>query len=195
MAPNSLYPCSAVIGYRSAYAPHKMTLPLLAWSPISGGHPAGTNLNWNAAQTDTADLIEDFIDLLKPFFYTTTVFTDWTIYTYATPTAPARPVVSAQISGGAGTGGATIPASQASWMFKTTGFGVFKLVMLDTKVSAAFGPLTALVSPADDDEIAVIDYVKDDAMSFAGRDGDKVSVWHKITYTLNEKLRKSYRLD
>lgn len=195
MAPNLLFPCSVTIDYRSVYAPHKMTIPLTLWSPISGGHPAGTNLDWNGTQKDTGDMIEDLITLLKPFFQSTTIFQSWTVYTYASAGAPARPVVSAVITGGAGTGGTVIPATQATFMFKTKAFGTYKLVMLDTKVSAAFGPLLTLVVGVNDAEIALIDYLKDDTNGFQGRDGAQIDVWHKVTYDLNDKLRKSYHLD
>jgi hypothetical protein len=195
MTEYSLYPCAIQYNYRSQYAPHKMTIPLNAWSPASSGHLAGTNLAWDGTQKDTADLVGEFVTLMKPFFHSSTTFTDYVVYTYADEDAPARPVVSDAITGGAGTGAATIPATQASMMFKTTVYGTFKLVLLDTKVSAAFGPLSPLVSPANDIEIAVVDHLKSTGNPYRGRDNHQIANFVKVTYTLNEKLRKSYRLD
>lgn len=195
MTEYSLFPCSITFNYRSTYAPHKMTIPLNAWSPASSGHLAGTNLAWDGTQKDTADLVGEFVTLLKPFFHTSTIFSDYVVYTYADEDAPARPVISDAITGGAGTGAATIPATQASYMMKTTAYGTFKIVMLDTKVSAAFGPLNSLVVGVNDAEIALVDYIKAVANPFRGRDNAEVHNFVKVTYTLNEKLRKSYRLD
>jgi len=195
MAENSLFPCSATLDYQTAYSIHKMTLPLNEWSPVSGGHPAGTNTDWTAAQVDTDTWMQGFADLAKVFLDPDSAFLSYTIYTYADADAPPRPQVTKAFTTAVGTGDPPIPASQATWNFKTTGFGTFKLVMLDTKVSAAFGPLTVLGSPADDDEIALIDYILDDNSILRGRDQNRISIWKKNTYTLNEKLRKSYRLD
>jgi hypothetical protein len=140
-------------------------------------------------------MLVDFIALLLPFYHTSTNFTSYVINTYASSTAPARPQISVPLTTAAGTGGATIPAAQATFNFKTTNFGAFKLVMLDAQVSSTFQPLEALVSPADDDEIALRDYVVDPAWAFSGRDGFRPQLLKRVTYTLNEKLRKSYHLD
>lgn len=195
MAPNSLYPCSAEIFYRTPNAPHSMTIPLLAWSPISVGHPAGTNLNWNGVQTDTFDMLDNFVDTLLPFWGTGTTFSHFEVSTYATPTSPKRPVATSTMTGKVGTGATPIPAAQATFNFKTTDFGTFKIVMLDAKVSSTFQPLEALVSPANDAEIAVRDYLIDPEFAFSGRDGFQPSLLKRITYTLNEQLRASYHLD
>ncbi len=191
----SLFPCSVQIDYRTENAPHIMTIPLRTWSPISGGHPAGTNLNWNDLQTDTDDMIVDLVALFLPFFPATTSFNRYTINTYADELAPARPQFSQALTGAAGTGGATIPAAQATFNFKTTAFGAFKIVLLDALVSSTFQPLETLVSPANDDEIALRDYILDSANAFVGRDNTQPSILERITYTLNVKLRKEYRLN
>jgi len=170
-------------------------LPLNTWSPVSGGHPAGTNLAWDASQKDTADLIGDFVNLLLPFFDADYTFDGYTIYTYATVNGPAQPQVENSFTGIIGTGAATIPAAMATYVFRTAAFGQSKIILLDTAVSAAFGPKTALVSPADDDEIALVNYWTADSNAFTGRDGTQPSFWRKITYKLNDELRKEYRFD
>lgn len=195
MTEHSLFPCSCQIFYRSIYAPHSMTIPLTEWSPISSGHPAGTNLAWDGTQVDTDDMISQLEVFLLPFFQTTTLFLSYTINTYADKDAPARPRFSTAFGVQAGTGSTNIPAAQATWNFKTEEFGAFKLILLDTKVSAAFGPLSVLVSPTNDIEIAVRDFIMDEANAFSGRDGARPSILNKITYTLNEKLRAEYHLD
>lgn len=195
MTPGSLAPCSLVLKYRTAQAPHDMTIPLNAWQFPSSGHVAGTNLAWDDTQRDTDDLVTDLVVLLKPFWPTTTAFTNYIINTYETPTSPARPQVALSLTGGAGTGGATIPAAQATFNFKTTDFNAFKLVMLDARVSATFQPLENFVVGTNDDEIALRDYIVADTNAFRGRKETQPVQLIRVTYTLNEKLRKSYHLD
>lgn len=192
MAPNSLYPCSVLFDYHTAFAPHKMILPLNEWSPISGGHPAGTNTDWTSGQVDTDDMVVGLVDLLLPFYPNTTVFDSYTIFTYASPTDPARPQVTVPIVFGTGSGSAGTPAAQATFNFKTTGFGVFKLVMLDILPGSNFQPVTSFPSPAYDTTIALRDYLISTANAFRGRDNNRISLLKRITYTLNEKLRKEY---
>lgn len=194
MAVHTLYPCSCALRYHSAYAPHVMTIPLTAWSPVSSGHDSGTNLAWDSSQVDTKDMITGLVDLLIPFFDTNTHFDGYTIFTYATITGPALPQSEATFMGKVGTSSATIPASMASYIFRTAGFGSARIILLDTVVTSTFQPKTVLLSPADDDEIALINYWMDDGNAFAGRDGTQVTFWRKITYKLNDALRKEYRL-
>lgn len=183
------------IRYRTAQAPHLMTIPLREWSPISGGHVAGTNLAWDTTQADTDDMIQGLVDLFLPFWPNTTTFNSYTINTYLSQTSPARPQITKTMTGKVGTGGATIPAAQATFNFKTSNFFPFKIVMLDARVSSTFQPLETLATPADDDEIALRNYVLDDQWSFSGRDNYQPTSLERITYTLNEKLRHSYHLD
>lgn len=195
MTPHTLWPCSVTFNLTTGFSRHKMTLPLTAWSPVSTGHPAGTNLAWDDSQADTDDMVVGLVDLLRPFWPSTATFTNYTIYTYDSVNAPARPRISIPIVSGAGTGGATIPAAQATFNFKSAGFFPFKLVMLDARVSSTFAPLETLVSPANDDEIAIVNWLTADTNAFSARDNTQITTFERVTYTLNEKLRKSYRLD
>jgi len=172
-----------------------MTIPLKEHSPVSGGHIAGTNLAWDASQVDTDTMMQGLADLLKPFFAPETTFINYTIYEYADELTPGVPVVSIPFTTAVGTGDPVIQAAQATFNFKTTGFGAFKIVMLDARVSATFGPLISLVSPANDDEIALRDFLTLNTNAFSGRDNQRPAVLQRVTYTLNEKLRKAYRLD
>jgi hypothetical protein len=194
MAENSLFPASVHLFYRTENAPHMATIPVNEWSFPSGGHDQGTFLTWEDTEIDVDDMVNGLVDLYLPFFYTTTNFTHYIVNTYEDADAPARPQINKKLTGKVGTGGTTIPAAQATFNFKTTGFGVFRLVMLDARVSATFQPVEDLVSPTYDDEAAIVDYVVDPANAFRGRDELKPSILVRITYTLNEKLRDSYHL-
>jgi len=195
MAVHSLFPTAVRINYRTPNAPHVQTVPLQVWSPVSGGHIAGTVTAWDDSQKDVDDMINDLVDAELPFWGSGTHFTSYEIDTYADKDAPARPQVAIALTGKTGTGTDGIPAAQATFNFKSTAFGPFKLVMLDGKVSSTFQPLEALVSPANDDEIALVAVLVDDTNGFAARDNAQIQTLKRITYTLNEKLRASYRLN
>jgi hypothetical protein len=194
MAPHSLFPCSVAIHYHNNFAPHVMTIPLNEWNPVSSGHPAGTNTAWDSTQRDTADMISDLIDILLPFFYSDTHFDNYVIDTYADKDAPGRPQIEVGLTGRTGTGGTYIPATQANFMFRTGGFGYLKLIMLDVVASAQFLPVSTFPSPAYDTTIALYEYICSDVQAFRGRDQTQPAFLKKITYTLNEQLRKAYRL-
>lgn len=195
MAENSLFPCSAVIQYTGVQGTHKMTLPLNEWSPISGGHPLGTTLAWDTSQKDTEDMIDGFITLLLPFLDNTAEVQAVTIYTYDEPEAPARPRAAKTYAGQTGSGGTVIPAAQQSINLRTEDFGQSRIVILDSVVSANFAPKRTITLLGDPDEWALTTYFGDVTNGFAGRDGARPGIFGSITYTLNEKLRREYRLD
>jgi hypothetical protein len=194
MTEYSLYPCSIALRYHNNFAPHVMTIPLNAWSPISSGHDAGTNLAWDGSQVDTLTMVDGLLTKLLPFFYTDTHFDNFTIYTYADPDAPARPVVDIGLTDEVGSGATYIPATQANYMFRTGGFSYLRLTMLDVAASSQFLPVSSFPLPGYATTVALANYIIDDANAFRGRDNTQPQFLKKITYTLNEKLRRSYRL-
>jgi hypothetical protein len=172
-----------------------MTIPIREWSPISAGHDAGTVLAWDNSQKDVVDMVSDLVNALKVFHPTTTEFTSFIVDTYADENAPARPQVEISFGATAGTAGAGVPASQAVFMFRTNGFGYLKINMLDCPVAGNFLPVVAFPTPAYDNALALRDQIIDDANGWSGRDNTQPAFLKKITYSLNDKLRKQYRLD
>lgn len=195
MAENLLYPTSGQIEYTGIQGTHVMTVPMTTWSPVSSGHPMGTCTAWDGSEKDVADFFDEYTDLWKVFLDNTASILSATVFTYASPGAPARPRETVTYTGKVGTGGTVIPAAQQTISFKTSEYGAFRVVLLDSVVTSSFQPKKALISPADDKEIALVNYIKADANCIQGRDGHQVTVYRGITYTLNEKLRKEYRLD
>lgn len=193
MSEHSLFPTAVILDYHTLSAPHKMTIPLNLWSAISEGHPQGTLTNWEDDQVDVGEVMDGLITLLLPFFPDTATFTQYTIYTYTDEFAPARPRAAAALTDQDGLSGAGTPACQATYNFKTTEFGVFKLVMLDVVPGSNFQPVTAFPSPAFDDHIALAAYLTDPVNPFRGRDNAKIDRLIRVTYTLNERLRREYR--
>jgi len=192
MAENSLYPSFGVVSYVSEYGAHKMTVPTLAWSPPSVGHDYGLYLGHDGiTNNDAGDMWNDLIDDIAVFGLSDIEFASVTIYTMTAADAPRIPVTQVPLTQ-VGSGSATTQrkATQSTWNFRTTLFGVFKLVVLDFPVGSGFNKTFAGSFGAPD--LAVIGALTDLTKAFAGRDGAAPANCHSKTYTLNEKLRREY---
>jgi hypothetical protein len=188
----SLRPYWGTINYHNGKAPHKMTLPFANWNPIASGHDQGTFDKWSAGTIDSDDMIQGFISLLIPIFTNDTIFDSYTIYKQLTEDDIPEPVA-ANICTQVGTSvGAVIPATMSTWSFRTAALHRCKLTFLDLPVPAGF----AKTYPADlnADGLAIVAYYTDADNAFAGRDNSRPNTFISATATLNEKLRRAYRL-
>lgn len=195
MAPNSLYPAYVQIDYHTVYAPHKAIIPTRAWFPTSITGSLGSYEGWNSTPVDAEDMVNALVDALKPYYLGTTVFDLVTVFTIANELAPiAIPRASVALTQ-VGTSTATVPskAVQNVFTFRTEEAHILKLYLLDAPViggnfdRSARGTWTA-------NEIAIESELKADGNAWAGRDGAQVSSGIAITKTLNEKLRREYRM-
>lgn len=195
MAVNSLSPASVKIDYHSNYGAHVMTIPTKEWLPTNITGTLGSYLAWDGTTSVDAEvMINDLVDLLKVYALPTVVFDSATIYTQATPTADNIPQRSAALTQ-VGTSSATgfSEAQSATFNFKTLANGDAKLVLLDSPIGsngfvavhpAAFGAA----------EIALNAEFTSLTAAWSGRDDTRPSGLRKITYDLNEKLQKAYRM-
>lgn len=191
MAPNSLSPASVVIDYHSAYAPHKMTIPTLAWFPTSITGDLGSYQAWDSSAIDAEVMIMALIDLLKVFMKTNAAFDNITIYTMATATSPNIPRASKAISvAGTATTGDEAAVSR-TWNFKTAANGDMKLILLDTPIPATWFNriLPANFSSGEQD---VADEIALNSNAWSGRDDTDISTCRSITLDLNDKLQRMY---
>lgn len=194
MAPNSLSPASGVISYHTGFATHKMTIPTSEWFPLGITGDLGSYLDHDGDPIDAEEMWTDLCNLLKPFVLPTTTFDTVTVYTMATPTSPQIPRASVAL----GIDGTSVltgfsEAQSSTFNFKTSGNGDFRLVLLDVPLTATgfraihpdgFGaPVTALS-----------DFVTGRTTAITGRDDTVPSVLRKITFDLNDKLQKEYRM-
>jgi hypothetical protein len=188
---NFLGPWFVQIASHSAFAPHIQTIPTLPWTPGVGYGEFDT---WAAGTKAADDMIEEFVDLQAPFFPTSYAWDYFTIYSQPTIADPAIPVIGKVLTqvGTAGAGG-EIKATQATWSFKTTTGGLFKLVQLDLKAAAGFTKTTPTTLTVDAQNL--VDAVQDQANGWSGRDGARPSFFLQIAYTLNEKLRRQYHMN
>lgn len=192
MTQYSLFPSHVQIRYHNDRAPHVMTIPTTQWleSPNVGG--AGAYSQWDSGTIDALAMITDFVELLGAIFPVETTFDDFTIYNWPTEDGPPQPVTGFTLGISGETGGSYVPATQSTWSFRTTGFHPFKLVLLDVEAPSAFTPQRQTDFSAD--QLAVITFLASQDHAFAGRDGNRPAQFIQATYTLNEKLRKAYRL-
>lgn len=192
---NSLYPSFVIIDYHSAYAPHKMTIPTTQWFPTPLGGALGSYVDHDGDPVDGEAMIDDLVDLMAVFFLSTTHFDLATAYTMAAPTGIAVPrgsVALTQVGSSAATGLAK--AIQTTINMRTDGFkGGAKLVFLDAPLgSSGFEKLLPSgFSSALNDLVAKF---SDRSAAWICRNGQIVSTAISVTFDLNDKLRKEYRM-
>lgn len=186
---NSLYPAYVEINYQSAFGVHQMRLPTRAFNVANNEFST-----WSGGVIDATVMIAELVDDMAEFFAPTTEFTDYIIYTLATPTSDAEPVASAPLATpGVSVGTGWSKAIQQTFTFRTTEFGISKLVFLDPVTSNNFDRVTDGSTPA---ALAALiaDWTKETA-AWSGRDNARPATFVQIAYTLNEKLRREYRMN
>lgn len=192
MTPNSLFPAFCRLDYHSVYGAHAHIIPTLEWFPTSITGTLGSYAGHNGTPIDAEAMIQALVDVIVPFHKSTTVFDLATIFTMATPTAPAVPRGSAAL-GDIGTAAASIPdkATQFTLNMRTSLNGKMKLVMLDAPTGATnfdkqlpgsfSGTINALVAEL---ELS--------SNAWAGRDGGQPGPAISMTLDLNDALRERY---
>lgn len=191
MAENSLYPAFILFDYLSVHAPHKMIIPTRAWSPTGGSTGYGGFVSWDDADRDAKGMIDDLVALLKVMFLATTSFKLATIYTLASAEADPQPVKAYSMSvAGTTTSTGWDKATQRTYSFRTTAYGRYKLVLLDTPTNDTFGQVVTLT----DDEAAIVSELEDVSNAWAGRDGARIMTYVSESITLNKRLRREYRM-
>jgi len=194
MAPtkvNRLFPSYFVVNYRSAYGFHRQTVPCARWT--SGGGDFGQFLAWDASHVDAETMVDAFVTAEAEFFPATVNFDSWEIYDLATDTTPPLLVRAKNIDiPGTLVGALWSKATQAVWSFKTDLGGDVFYDMMDVGVSS-FEKQTSATSSAD--QIAFIDIVTAETNGFAGRDNGRPNFFLQISYGLNSKLRREYRMN
>ena len=188
---NSLYPAFFEINYVSAFGAHKMRCPTVPYVAENG---AQYDLRGAASPVPTGTAIGDFVDKIKPFFLNTTTFIDYTLFNMSAPDAVPQPVKSGSlnVAGTLSPDGKANKAVQMTTTFRTEGFGIFKLVFLDVPVVN----FERVVSIADWTEMqALVTYVTADVSFLSGRDGERPTTFLQVSKTLNERLRRSYRMN
>lgn len=191
MAPNSLSPAYIVINYTSAYGAHKMTLPCVEYIP---GSPVGSFTKWEGGLITATDMVDDFLTLAKPFFPATTTFDFYEVFTKETATADSvfRLAETLGIAGTSALGGWS-KAAEATWSFKSSTNGEFKITMLDFDSGDGWDKVTfAELAGA---SLAFANYLTGSTHGFAARDDGQPYSFRQISYGLNKALRRKYNMN
>lgn len=187
---NSLFPASVQINYHGLLAPHSMMIPTKVWNPGAG---SGTFDTWLGGTVSAATMVNDLVTLMLPFFDAGTVFDNFTIFEYADEDSPGSPVYSAAFSGKVGTDTSSSWSSAVETMIiaRTDGFGLAKLVLLD---SVSDNDFTPHIVPNTRETNLIAEWF-DQTNGWSGRDNTRPTTFLKATLNLNQKLRKEYRYD
>lgn len=172
-----------------------MTIPAV---PLVTGTAAVINpefqLRVPALPTDAATAVHDFIDLLVPLASPGTTFNDFTIFAQDGVGGIAVPIKTVSV-GATGTNASSAhkKAWQQTFSFRATDFTTYKLVLLDFPVDLGEDRRVNLSGSAI--HMAVLNYIRAGITWFASRGGGRPDVFLQYAATLNEKLRRSYRMN
>jgi hypothetical protein len=194
MALNSLYPSFVVMDYHTNYGSHKMTLPCRQWVESAALGGSGSFESWVSGDVDADEMIQELVERLVPFWKAHGEFDLYTIYNY--PTEESEPVpVATKAIGLNGTNAGTYwdKAVQTTFTFRTSAFGIMRLVMLDAMAPTSFDKILSF--DASPEAVALFDILKSDDWAWAGRDNGHINVMTQISYTLNESLRRKYNMN
>ena len=194
MTVNSPAPTTIVIEMDSAFAPHQMELCALAWSPGDiGTNVSGIVDTWDDTTVDVDTMVQEFVDLLKPFFLPTTTFNLYTVYTWGDGSQPPLPVRS-QPLGQVGTSVSTTWAKAVSktLTLRTLIGGIAKIVMLDVPSGNVFGTVNAFGADAATSDL--VDAFTAVTNGWSGRDNSRPNVLIKQVTNLNGALQKQYHM-
>lgn len=181
--------------YQSEFGFHVAQIPTRAWSAPTSGEPLGTVPRWSDdTQIDLFDMLDGYIDLLLPFFKDTCSFNTATVLTQATPTSALVPQISALLSAKIGT--AATPgwykAVQNTITMRDTANNIAKYVLLDSASFNDWNPIHNLASvPAVED---IVTYLFDNDLAFSSQGDNRPLTFLGVFKTLNEKLRRRYRM-
>lgn len=191
--PNSPAPTTILINSHSAFGFHKSQLNALQWNATPNVNGSGAFDTHDLAGVDADDMIQDLVTLFIPFFPNTYHWDNYVIFSWPTPEGPGEPVASGTLTqvGSSATPGWS-KAAQFTLSFRTAAFGLAKILMLDVDTQDSFDK-TLVVPPATPLEALVNGFTAAD-QGWCGRDGTRPQTYLSTCVTLNEKLRREYRM-
>jgi len=190
----SLYPAFVTIDYETAYGVHKMTLPTLAYDPAPTPGDEGEFSTWAAGSILASSMIDTLITALVQFWPNTMTFQNVQVFTMASPTASPVPQFG-YVSGEVGTlvSSAWAKAVQQTMTFRTTVNSLLKIVLLDVPTNNNFDRNTTVTpgGPVDD----VLQIISSQQNGWSARIEGRPYAFLQAAATLNEKLRRAYRMN
>jgi len=190
-SPATLYPTIIDFVQHSTYGTHHMRLGAREWNSVGAGGDLGSFEAWNTTTIDAEAMIDEFILKAKVFFHTTSEFDTVTILTMASPTSPAIPKTGKALAvAGTNSSSSWRKAVQQHWTFRDTGWNESNFVFLDTPFGTTFDPTS---DPTGITEVTdMIAVYTADSNAWSSRKNLQPTTFRKISYTLNNALRKQY---
>jgi len=195
--PNSLFPAAVKIEYDSPYAPHTMILPIAEPNTAVPPALATTTVDtWAGGTIALGTMVTALVDVLKAFYTAGTVFRIASLLKINLPPADQTPIP--LFSWGLNIPGTSVSttwnkATQQTLTFRTAEGGQSKIVMLDHVSFNDFNKIIDLTGQAALQ--AIVDQWTADTNGWAGRDTSRPLNFLQAAKTLNEALRKSYRMN
>lgn len=192
---NSLFPAFVEYEYTTPFGPHSGILPL-GFLPDFGDTATLTTIEtWNGGLKSLPTMVTNMINALSNYYTADSAFTLYSTWSLATPTSDPVYKETFRFTPTIEGGGADIgwsKAVQLTHSFRTVNGGVSKLVCLD---GGSFENFDLQVDPTGSaDLLAVIAEWTDEDNAWAGRDTTRPAVFLQLSKTLNEKLRRAYRM-
>jgi hypothetical protein len=193
MASNDPGPFFGRINSLFGGVPHNQQFSLTTFNPPAGAFTHGSVQNDAAIDLNLDSMMNDFVDVLAPFFTSGFSFNNWQIFSKPTPSDLPVPVEGNIFTGKVGTAspGFAEVATQQTIVWRTTGFKLFKIVLVDYVEDVSFEKITVL--PGSGPLFDLDSFLRGAFTGIIGRDGNFPAVFVAATKTLNEKQRKIRR--
>lgn len=187
-----LKPSFVRIRYHSPFSGHLQTIPTRQWVTGIGTHGVGGYVAWDSSSIDADDMINALVALMLPYYRSTVVFDDYTIYDYVGGGDLAFPVAGAPFTSVEGSSGSSnwYEAVQTTFTLFDTDFNKVKLVLLDSDSGNQF-----LKTRAGDFESAANDLVDEfcaTTNAWQSRQGFRPDHALSKIVGLNDALKQQY---
>ncbi len=187
-AKTPFFPSGVQLFYHSAYGVHVSTLPTLTYSPEDDSF-----LTWASGSVDSDTMINDLVATFLPLYPATVAYDSYRIFTQATEDdlpILRKAAVFEDVVGTEGTPGWT-QAVQGTISALGVDGSKARLVFLDMASKNDFSLLTTLTGGVLPPIMA--EWGNEDK-GWATRQDSKPATFLEFSKTLNEKLRREYRL-
>lgn len=191
--PSSLFPAFVKVQYHSSWGQHVMTIPTLNWVTGGGEFASGQFVTWNDGAVEADVMINALVDEFLPFYPTSVVFDNYSIFTMASSTADPIPQYSAGFTdkdGLVATPGWS-KAVQFTVNWRSAAAGRARTVLLDVDSGDNFSKQHTLTGLSDFS--GILDQLSDNDLGWSAQDNSRITTFLSCTKTLNEKLRRQYR--
>lgn len=192
--PNFRGPYFIKIASHSDFGPHVMQIPTRDFTGASFAFPFGSFLGWDDTIADADAMVNALVDKMAKFYAAEFVFDNWQVFHQALDTDPAIPeggnVFTAKI--GTGIAGGWNKATQQTLTWRSTSFGKAKLTLLDSEFASNFDPIRTL--PGSGILFDLDAEFTNVSNGWKAQDNGRPQTFVGLTRTLNEKLRRAYRM-